>query len=161
VPVRPRSPRERLGDPHPQFLRSDPVLADDLQRVELAHAIEDLLSRSEIEHGHRGAGEVVGVAEAHDPDDRERSRLADEEDLDVLPDRQPVLLRGSGVHGHLVALLRRAPLPDRERGGVRVPGHAERGSAHRPDGVAGRRVDWAYRSRRRRPRDAVDPRTNV
>ncbi len=81
----------------------DARISQDVDGVVLAGHVEHGLSGGEVECSQRGAGQIVGRAEADDGTDGEGLRRTLEEDPHVFSHPEVVLLGGGLVHGHLVS----------------------------------------------------------
>jgi hypothetical protein len=86
------------------------VLGRDLDRVERAHLVEQLLRGLELEDRERRAGEVVGIAESDDPNDFEGSLGPLEQNVDAVTDREVIALCRSRVDHDLVGRGGNAPV---------------------------------------------------
>src|SRR6266704_4570264 len=115
-----------------------PGLGDHVDLVELALAAQDLLGGLQVEDGQGRAGQVVRLAEAHDPGHRVGPRRALRQDLDLVADLEALLGSGSPVDGDLVRAGRYPARPHREVAvqlGRLRGGHAQRGRAAGGDGL--------------------------
>ena len=106
---------------------SAPSASFDVDRVVRVAGAEHLPCGLRVEHRERGAAEAVGVAEADQPDDRERFGAGVEHDVDVVTDL-------------VVVFARRWP--------CRSPPHRARRVPRRPSGRR-RRCHWVRSTRRR------------
>ena len=81
-------------------------LGQQVDGVELAYTVEQLLGGGQLELGHRRAGQAVGLAELDDAGDGELAGRPLEQDLDAVADLEAVLVGGALVDHHLAAAYR-------------------------------------------------------